>query len=283
MHEPSVEQAIARIEALPTLPAVVTQIMATLSDPDSSALDLGRIIASDQTLSATLLRLVNSAYYSYYREIDSITQAIVILGFNEVRNLALSATAFSALGSSGSEFNREKLWRHALATGIAAERLVRVSAQSAGGPHFIAGLLSDIGKVVLDYLYPDMFSGAVTRAHQEKKLLRDVEMDIFGFTNAEAGGYLASHWNMPDTIVEAIRFHHEPGQCAHDPRCCRVVLAADYIAYEAGMWDETDGCLPEPPHEEAIKAGLTEDHMRQVASGLHDATPRIEALLGVLR
>ncbi len=143
---PEVRDAILRVRDLPTLPTVLGKILSAAADPDSSALDLGRLISSDQSLSATLLKLVNSAYYGFYRQIKSVTQAIVMLGFNEVRNLTLTATAFRTLSASTSDYDRNQLWRHTLAAAIAAERCAKMKKLSIGGA-FEAGLLHDIGKV----------------------------------------------------------------------------------------------------------------------------------------
>ena len=116
MEKPDVRDAVTRIRELPTLPSVLGQILTIVADPDASALDLGRHITADQSLSATILKLVNSAYYGFYRQIKSVTMAIVILGFVEVRNLVLAATTFRILADSPSRFDRTQLWRHSVWT-----------------------------------------------------------------------------------------------------------------------------------------------------------------------
>ena len=111
---------------MPTLPTVLTKILATAADPDASALDLGEHISADQSLSATLLKLVNSAYYGFHRQINTVTQAIVILGFLEVRNITLTATAFRTFKQGHPDFDRTQLWRHSLGTAMAADRIAKL-------------------------------------------------------------------------------------------------------------------------------------------------------------
>ena len=271
-------ESIGNIKALPTLPAVLTRIIATTADPDASVLELSRHIASDQSLTAALLKLVNSAYYGHYRQIDTITGAIVMLGFHEVRNLALAATVFRTFPQGHPDFDRPQLWRHSLATAIAAESVTKMTNSGPGGS-FVAGLVHDIGKVAFDVVHPRLFRDAAHKAHAEGRFIREVELEILGLTHAQAGGILAERWSLPVGIVEAVRFHHNSVRAS---ALAHVAALGDYIAYQAGFGESSNGrdaICPEPAAsvnmDEARLASITE-HVRQSA-GL------IEEFVGALR
>lgn len=282
MKTPPVRQAISRIKSLPTLPSVLGKVLDTASDPDASALDLGQHIAADQSLSAAILRLVNSAYYGFYREITSTTTAIVILGFVEVRNLVLAATAFKALSGSGTRFTRTQLWRHSLATAMAAERCARLIRLPREGGHFITGLLHDMGKVALDLLYPEQFQVAAYKARHEGLFIRETEHAVFDIDHTEAGGILAEHWNLPAPLVQAIGHHHDPERSTLDRKLTCVTAVADFIVYNAGLGDANNGRAPDYPGEAACTMGITEKQASEVCEGVSDARDRIEELLGTL-
>lgn len=279
---PDVRDAVTRIRDLPTLPSVLSKILATAADPDASALDLGQHIAADQSLSATLLKLVNSAYYGFYRQIKSVTQAIVLLGFLEVRNLTLAATAFRTLGSSGSDYDRLQLWRHSLATAMAAERCAkRLRADTEGS--FEAGLLHDIGKVALDLLYPERFQSAAHQAHERECFIAETELAEFGLDHAEVGGLLGEHWNLPPAVVQAIRFHHAPERAPEDSPLTALTALGNYISYLAGLGERSNGRMPEFPEAAAARLRLNEAACAEIASELQRNAGKIDELLGAMR
>jgi HD-like signal output (HDOD) protein len=276
------QATLERLETLPTLPSVLTQVLETVHDPDTSALDLGRIIAADQSLSASVLRLVNSAYYSYYRQIDTVTQAIVILGFNEVCKVALAATAFKAVPPTNSGYDRQQLWRHSLASGMAAERAARAAGWPPAGGYFIAGLLNDIGKVALDWLWPAEFTQAVVKAHGEQRPLAEIEREFFSADHCTVGAALAEHWNLPENIVESIRCHFEPETARKDPALAHLAVLADYLAFTADAGDSAESSVPAPPAKSQAAVGVTDSQTSQIVEYLIASEERIDAFLGTL-
>jgi HD-like signal output (HDOD) protein len=276
------EDAIAGIRRLPTLPTVVAQILNVAADPDSSALDLARYIAADQSLSANLLRLVNSAYYGFPRQITSITTAIVMAGFSEVRNLALTATAFGTIPKSRSGFDRTQLWRHSVASAIAADRLAKLLQQPSDGAYFVTGLMHDIGKVVLDVLYPEEFSEAVQEAKRETRPLHEMEQERFDLDHAGAGALLAEHWDLPEQTTEAIRCHHTVDQCILDAQLTSVTALADFVTYEVELGDTSNGLPPPFPKQAAEVLRATEENCAEVCQELVRNRTKVEELIGVL-
>jgi len=281
MSTPTVREAIEQISALPTLPSVLAKVLTTSADPDASAVDLSQHIASDQTLSAEVLRLVNSAYYGLRRQVDSITTAVVLLGFFEVRNVVLAATAFRNFPDGDADYDRTQLWRHSLATAMAADRLGKALGLP-GERAFVAGLLHDIGKVVFDALYPSEFREAAHLAHLERLFIRETEEAELSLTHAEAGGLLGDRWDLPPAVVGAIRHHHSPEGSAESPELAALTCLADYVAYEAGLGESSNGRDPEPPDVSAILS-VTEQQRSAVAEEVGANEERINQFLGALK
>lgn len=279
---PNVKDAILRIKDLPTLPSVLGKILATAADPDASALDLGQHISADQSLSATLLKLVNSAYYGFYRQISSITQAIVMLGFLEVRNLTLTATAFRTLSKSSSSYDRIQLWRHSLATAMAAERINKRLKLGIEGS-FESGLLHDFGKVALDMLYPDEFRQAAGASHARECFIFESEREVFDTDHAEVGGLLGEHWNLPPAVVEAIRLHHQPEAAEKAPRLVALIAVANFVTYGARLGESSNGRAPEFPAAAAEVIGVSEAFATELADELSKEHNKVDEFLGTLK
>jgi putative nucleotidyltransferase with HDIG domain len=277
----SVREAVLKIRELPTLPTVLGKILSAASDPDSSVLELGELISSDQSLAATLLRLVNSAYYGFYRQIESVTQAIVMLGFLEVRKLTLTATAFRNFGKGAVHYDRVQLWRHSLASALAAENIAQTLNAPVTGC-FEAGLLHDIGKVIFDILYPDEFRKAAEMAHDQECPIYIAEEKIIGMNHAEAGGILADHWNLPESVAEAIRCHLNPREAEWDPRLTWITALASHITCEAGLGEASNGCALPYPEEIAAELGFTQENREAVIADLRENQESIDVFIGVL-
>jgi len=279
--KPELKSAIDRIRQLPTLPSVLGRILGVAADPATSALELGQLIASDQSLSVTILRLVNSAYYGFYRQIDSVAQAVVILGFFKVRNLALTASAFNHFRGRACEFDRGQLWRHALASGMAAEYI----AQEAGGDltgSYEAGLLHDIGKVALDTLFPELFARAVHKAREESRFIHETVTEIIGLDPMEAGGLLAERWGLPAPIVDAIQFHLEPAKATANPRLAAITALAVFCTYPAGFGEASNGRDLPFPETASERLKISREKCAGVAETLAEHRGEIDDLLGAL-
>lgn len=278
----SVQNAVESIRTLPTLPSIVLRVIEEASNPDASALDLARHIATDQSLSAALLRVVNSAYYGFYRRISTVVDAVVILGFLEVRDLVLAATAFDLLPGDSTSFDRVQLWRHSLAVAIAAERVSRTNKLPLQRGYYTAGLLHDVGKVVFNLLFPKLYAQAVEKAHADSCPIRVVEDALFECNHAATGAMLAEHWNLPAPVVNAIRNHHQPEQSDEDADIAHVTALADFIAYEAGLGETSSGRAPDPPETPIQVLGYSAESCKQLSESIAESRGRIDALLGVL-
>lgn len=240
-------QIVEKISTLPTLPTTVSAILKEMANPDSSAIGLAKLISSDQSLAGGILRVVNSAYYNFPRKIGSLTDAIVLLGYKGIRSIVLSVTAFRFFSNASDYLDRKKLWNHALACAIISD-LLNKKLNVAENNAFEAGLLHDIGKVVFDYLDPEVFRGAIKEAKRKELPLVSVEPAHFGTDHSEVGTLLANHWNLPENIVQAIRFHHQPQKSGREflPGTCLVALS-NAITYSLEMGDSVNEFIPELP------------------------------------
>jgi putative nucleotidyltransferase with HDIG domain len=276
-------ETLRRIENLPTLPAVLTQVLRTVSDPDSSALDLGQQILADQSMASTILRLVNSAYYGFQRRISNIHEAIALLGFSTVTDMVLAASVFRQFGGRRSGFDRGRLWQHAMAVGLAADRLGK--SMGATGHHslYSAGLLHDIGKVALDWLEPDAYADMAHTATENGISTLEAERAQFDTDHCEVGSILAARWNLPPAVVEAIRLHHTPEEAVEYPKAAWLVCWADAFAYQAGLGAPGNGVEPPLVLNSVDVPSPNAKLQEEVLTELSSASELIDTLLGALQ
>lgn len=244
-----IRRLVQRVVDLPTLPVVVPQILRLVEDRRSSAGDLARVISSDQALASRILRLANSAFYGFRREIVSINHAVVLLGFDTVKSIVLAATVVEALGDGDvvSSFDRAAFWLHVLSTAAAARRVARALGAADPEAAFVGGLLHDIGKVVLDRFFYRRYAEAARAAAAAPCPIREAEAAQFCVTHAEVGCWLAERWKFPAAIVEPVAFHHRPAVASsHHWPVVAIVHLADILARNSGIGSGGDPLVPLP-------------------------------------
>jgi len=201
---------IQKITILPTIPVVFYKIIQCADDPNSSASDLKETILNDQSICAKVLNLANSAYYGFMKEVKDVTQAIVILGFDTVVDVAISVSILKAFeGIKSDEFNKEQFWMHSLATAEAAKLIAKNLEKKTLEVYFVLGLLHDIGKVILANFFAEDYDTVVLDARASSSLIYESEKKVFSFDHTDAGGWLSEKWKFPDRIILPIRFHHQ--------------------------------------------------------------------------
>lgn len=202
---PGLDAVVHEIAEIRPLAGVASAVLRITDSDRFSAHELGKVIATDQALSAKVLRLSNSAYYGYPRRIGTVRDAIVLIGFRAVRSAVLASCVIDTVGESKVIDYRE-FWRYSVSVGVLAE----LAAQSESGPFeeaFTAGVLHNIGRLALAQHMPEQFRGCQRRAEREGLSLHEVERAMFGFTDAELGGALALQWNFPDGLAHAVMHH----------------------------------------------------------------------------
>lgn len=236
------------LQDLPPLPAVVMRVMQTINDPTTSALDLNRLISGDPALAAKVLRLVNSSYYGFPRRIATVTHAVVILGFNTVRNLTTSLGVFNAFDTKGQKtaLDRDKFWAHGLATAVAAGVIARRKNIAAKMVEevFIGGLLHDLGKLFLDQYFPDQYAIALRLAATAKISIWDAEKTALGVGHALVGKRIAEKWNLPPSLTSMIMLHHQPAFAKEHFEITAIIQAADMVARKLNLGSGGDPLVP---------------------------------------
>ncbi|KPK95719.1 hypothetical protein AMJ80_04015 [bacterium SM23_31] len=222
----------------------VTQLIRIINDPKSSADDLKHAIEIDPPLSAKLVKIVRSAYYGYTKEINDIREAIVCIGFDTIKELALNQKVFNLFKEYEYiyGYTRISLWKHCIAVAICGKLIYRSVFRQYDDTIYIAGLLHDIGYIVVDQFLPKEFKEILKKSRFEKKSLIDAEKEILGFTHADIGKRIAEEWGFPDSLVYAIANHHSlyPEQENEEyQKIAYTIYAADYACQRKNIgYDE---------------------------------------------
>jgi HD-like signal output (HDOD) protein len=208
---------VGGMHTLPSLPTLYRDVMQELQSPDASIDKIGQIISKDLGMLTKLLQVVNSPFYGLPRRISSATQAVALLGLEAIKSLVLSMKVFSQFESSSQTFfSLDVLWNHGMTTG----RYARTIAKEQGTDTrvmedaFTAGLLHDVGLLVLATNTPDQYTETLAMMQNLGLAEWEAERQVLGATHAEVGGYLLGTWGLSDTIVEAVAFHHDPTRSA---------------------------------------------------------------------
>lgn len=226
-----------RIREVPTLPIIANKVMNLLNNPKSSAADLEKVIKYDQALAARVLKLVNSAFYGFPRRITTIGQGIIILGYNTIKDLVLSVSIAELFRMKGNNtiFDRVALWEHSVCTAVGAKLLAEKASLPLEEEALIAGLLHDIGILILDQCLTTEFEEIIFLTNQKRIPMIRAEEKVLGFNHAIVGRKLAERWNFPPLLVEVLRYHHRPFQNKNYWATAALVFSADNLAQEAGI------------------------------------------------
>lgn len=217
---------------------VVTTVVRIINDPNSTAKALMDVIQIDPPLTAKVLRVANSAYYASRREISELQQAIVWIGFDALKELALSQKVceiFKKTESAGS-YSRPLLWKHSIAVALLAKMIYRREFGRRGEDVYVAGLLHDIGMIVEDQFFQDDFIEIINKSEQEKKNLTEVEYEVIGVSHADIGRAIMDKWQLPVELVSAIGSHHTPGKDdGQVSEIASTLHVADYLCQQRGI------------------------------------------------
>jgi len=200
------------IDRMPSLPTSVAKVLEICNSPQTSPADLNRVISVDPVLMGKVMKLINSAYYGLNQEITSLVRAIIMLGLNTVKNLALSTAVLGTIGKSSESkaLNMEGFWRHSLCVGVTTKLIGRQrnADKNILEEYFIAGLLHDVGKIPLNNRLPDRYVDVLAFSDRDKQSLHRVEEEVLGLDHSEVGLMIAENWGLSQEIKDAIAYHH---------------------------------------------------------------------------
>lgn len=264
---------IQKMDDLPILPNIISKVMKIIDNPYSNADHLTELISMDQSLTVKTLKLANSAYYGFPREIVTVTEAVVVLGFLTVRNLILTSTLYNIFVNESQEereFDRRKFWKHSVATAICARLLVSATApgQKEEEEAFTLGILHDVGKVFLDTNYHSQFLEVMRESKKNKnEPAYAIERRILATDHAEIGSMIIDKWNLPENFIEPIKYHHTPG-LASDKYMTSVLHVADIISKFSAITYNASEINARLDREAMGTLKLQEENLRAVVQNL---------------
>jgi putative nucleotidyltransferase with HDIG domain len=258
---------LSRVRTFPTLPVIVDRINELVQQPDTTARDIEAVVMTDQTMTARLLRLVNSPFYGFPQKVTTISRAVGLLGFEALRNLAFSTSVIQMFGSDGAgAFDPAAFWKHSIGVAIAAKEIARRLGDKQVEEFFVAGLMHDVGKLVHHEFIPDEFECACILAIEHNILLRDAEQEVLKFTHDRTAGILLKHWRLPQRLITMVTDHHEPGRTSQHAREAAAIHLADILCRAKGLGFGGDNKIPRLKREAWDQLNLTIGDVEQVMS-----------------
>ncbi|SDG50041.1 HDOD domain-containing protein [Desulfosporosinus hippei] len=264
------EHVLKRVQALPPLPTSALRVIALTKNPGTTVKELETVIGKDPSLTAGILRQANSAYYGYARRISSLQEAIVMLGFQVTQGLAMASAVAPLLKDNlvGYEIEQEGLWKHSMLTAMTAKRLCQYRKFPFGDVAFTAGLLHDIGKLVISIYVQEVGPFLVEKVKEAKLSYFELEEKVIGYNHATVGGFLARTWFLPEDLVSAISYHHTPENTPSYPELACVIHVANGLANLLGIGGGVDSLL-NPIHQVALdKISLTESDLEKLMADM---------------
>lgn len=235
---------IDHIKDIPTLPAVAIKVNSMLEDYGTSINKLSETIEKDQAIVSKILRLVNSAFYGFQSRVSSISHAMVLLGFSTVRNAVISVSVVDIFKGKKSfeEFDIRDFWRHSVAVAVTSRHLSEKTRLAMPDEAFVAGLLHDVGKVILAQYFSDLFSQVLVSVNKEGLSFYEAEKKLLPANHAQIGGRLAKKWQLPASLVDAVSYHHAVRKNSADFNLSMIVHVADIIVnnYKTDSEDPPD-------------------------------------------
>jgi putative nucleotidyltransferase with HDIG domain len=225
-------EAVVRDNArLLSVPEIVSRLNQMVEDPNASAADIANLISQDPTLTARLLKLVNSPFYNFPASIDTVSMAIAVLGTRQLRDLVMSHVLIRQFSKpTTTDFDIESFWCHSLTCAIGARIIAGELKVANQERFFVAGLLHDIGKMVMHLALPERCRELTQTLKQDRSHLQTIEERVFGFDHAQLGAELLRQWHLPESLIEPCRFHHHPEQATRFVRETAALHLADTIA-----------------------------------------------------
>lgn len=235
-REITLDCLVDKTEGVYSLPLIYERLTEVINHPRSSIEDITRVISEDQGLTARLLKLANSPLFGYYSRIDSIGKAATIIGTQQLQAMALAVSVMEVFsGIPENLVNMKTFWQHSIACGMIARALAVYRREANVERVFAAGILHDVGRLVMCTAMPQVFAGLLLAGKEEKALLFRMEDEHLGFTHADVGGRLLEKWRIPASIAEPVAYHHSPDRARKFPMEAAFIHLADIICKSLGL------------------------------------------------
>lgn len=245
-----VNRILSTVHNVPTVPQIITEVSNLIDDPKTSATRLGKMISNDQGLVTKILTIANSPLHGIPRRVATIDFAIVVLGFNQVKNIVMALSmmeTFKVLGNR--KFDQKKYWVHSILTAAAAKRIADDLGYQTSGEVFTAGLLHDLGIPIIYKFFNKEYKDIVNDVSETGISYLEAEEKNLGITHQDIGKYLLDRWNLPVSIADVILYHHQPSLAENNRELTALVHLADNMTRQLMIgdfsWDESTKLDPE--------------------------------------
>lgn len=279
----NLETIIKRVEDVPPLPDIVVKLLHASRDPNVSTREMVDLIKHDPALTLKVLRLCNSSYYGLPRKINSLQEALVYIGTDTLVNFVLAGclSTFYQQAQAGYGLEKGELWRHSVGCAIASQRIAARSNEEGSAQAFTAGLIHDIGKIILNTYVGEEIQAIMELVNTKQIAFAEAEKQVLGFSHTEAGAQLARHWNLPDPLTEAIAFHQDPGKAGAYARLVSEVHLGNILCLSFGIGVGADG-LAYTFHPKALETtGIEVSDLFKLSLDIHDDYKKAEELIGL--
>ncbi len=260
-----IRRKLKDVQSLPTLPPIVSKLNRMVEEEDVTAVQLGKVIDKDQVLTSKLLKMVNSSFFGFPQRISTVSNAIVLLGFNVIKTLIVTSSIFEAMQSADIG-----LWEHSLGCATAAAILAK--RREIKNPEEIstAGLIHDLGKIVVRSELPDEYDKIKDVVESQGVSTIEAEMQILGMEHAEIGSWLAKQWNLPGRLVTPIEFHHRPAKAPEYRDLAAIVHFSDILIRSIGFGSGGDPWVPPLDHDAWAIIKFSKTDIREILEELED-------------
>jgi len=261
---------------VPTLPPIALKAVEISNDDNSSAKELAEFISQDQALTTRLLTITNASIFGVSGKVSTVDRAIVILGFSKVRTIVLAASLAKWFSGASECLDRPRLWRHSIATATAARMLAKGESGIDCETAYVAGLLHEIGVVILDRYFHDSLRSAVQIAHVRHSTIDKALRDLIGMDQFKIGGYLADRWHLPGALCSSIGFHNAPPIANGNAQVIAAVHVASILA-DACKLNYEPYATTKPVSPNAVQLlGITQARLKATAEELNKQRAHID-------
>lgn len=236
VQKSQLDDLLARTLELPVLPATTQKVLGLMSDPDVSIEKVKRLVSTDPGLTAKILKVANSAFYGSYRNIQNLSQAILRLGLNAVRNIVVATSMKNVYKRFG--LAEKLIWEQMIGSALAASVIARHTRTVDPEDAFIGGLLHDIGKVVINNEYPERFAKVIERVYNEQVSFEVAERDVFEFSQRDVGAFVVKKWGFPENLELLIKFFDDKEALSRDKQLAHlvaIIALSDRMCQKFGM------------------------------------------------
>ena len=266
MDPKALRSRVENISTIPTIPSVLKQLSAIIEHPKISLNEISHFVSQDPALTTKILQMVNSALYGFPGRISSVNHAVMLLGLNVVKGLLLSVSVFEIMHKA-----MIGLREHSIGVAVASKVLARKKGLKEPEEVFVAGLLHDVGKVILTLVWPEEYERTVKEAEASGIAIFEAERSRFSETHAAVAGWLAEKWHFPRKLCECIANHHRPQISSLAPLETALVHAADVLVKARGIGYSGDRLVPDVNAKAWETLALTEADLREVLKELEDS------------